>query len=438
MKITKTFIYSKKFLEFFLIFQKVSNFKKIANLELFIIISIVLNVLRSLFKCVLKHNFNFSKKLPFYNDILILEEKFSTLFTGESVQKSINLECLNNKNDSKVLFSLLSDCPEMKKKFSRLFNISSFADIFSTSTFHTSNDIQINDPHLNKSAKSLKIMTGKITEKSLAKYFADPGKILKILTQGFDSELDFQDFHDNFRQFKIEKQAYLNFNKENQNIILILNTITCFIFLFSEFAIFIQLLSSNSLVKLVVFPFILFLLPLTFNIIDSFLFLIFNHSFDINDRINIEDENLIVKSITLTSTIFEKWNNEIVIYSNKHLKKQILKNIKRSKNQYWNLNLLINSKDSSKVNELEYHLKEYCKNTTILKGIILSYNEILDSSFIKLNLQIKHAINYQNGYFMWYIQNKFMKRLLYLMKNMNIRYYPQEQPIFTKPTAKIL
>ena len=153
------------------------------------------------------------------------------------------------------------------------------------------------------------------------------------------------------------------------------------------------------------------------------------HPFDIGDRIFIGDENLIVKSVGLTSTVFERWNNDYVIYTNRCLRSKILKNIRRSRNQVWSVSVVINRKDLDKTKDLDVMLSNFCKENSAFEDILFSCEEMVDNYFIKLNILVKHSINYQNGYFMCYVQNRFMKRLVFYLNSLKIIFKPLEHPV---------
>lgn len=273
-------------------------------------------------------------------------------------------------------------------------------------------------------------MNGKITRASLSKYFTDPGNVLNIITQGLDTELEYQDFHDSIRQFNVERSAYVTFIEENAIICSLITKIHWFFHILIVLAFAVQLFATDGILKFVLYPFIILMFPIGFNVIDSFFFLIYMHPFDIGDRVFIDDENLIVKSIRPTSTVFERWNNEMVIYTNGYLRSKILKNIRRSKNQTWSLAIKINRKDMNKAEQFETMLKNFCSENKAFEDIIFSSEEVIDNMYVKINLLVKHSINYQNGYYMCYVQTRFMKKLVFFLNYLKIRFDPLEYPIF--------
>lgn len=184
-------------------------------------------------------------------------------------------------------------------------------------------------------------MSAKITKKSLGRFSKESGKILRILTGGNKDELEFQEFCEIVKQFNLERSNYLNFVVESLNVISILTRILWFLYFKAIFIVSIHLFGRGDLFKLVIYPLIIVLIRASFNTINSFLFLIRMHPYDIGDRLLISEfnieEDLIVRSIGLASTTFKRWNNEIVIFNNKILQRKVIKNLIRFKKHSWSL-----------------------------------------------------------------------------------------------------
>ena len=490
IKSLKSFVYSKLIYEFYLMLKVYFNNKN-ADIGIFVISICIFNFIRSLSKNFFLSCFDYERKLAFFNDTLDLEKHFYTLFTGKDLNAENLINTLRNspKYDSKTLFCILCDNPVLSQYAPRFWELSVYKDYSMTlesskidSDFNpeilkeinspTPNDVTIK-PIFNKSTQSKTKdkgnqenfningqcivgqqgikeertnsafstsngqnnlenleMRGKITLESLSKYFRDSRGVFKILTQGLDTELEYQDFHDNIRQLNIERTSYLNFIDENSRITSMIARIHWAVYSLVILVAAVQLFGNDGLLKFAIYPFILFLFPIGFNMMDSFFFLIYMHPFDIGDRIFIEEENLIVKSLRLTSVVFERWNNEIVIYTNKHLRSKILRNIRRSKSQAWSVSTIVSKKYIKKIRDLEVLLKNFCKENNAFEGIVLTCDEVVDNSFIKISLLVKHSINYQNGYFMCYVQNRFMKKFIFFLNSLKIKFDPIEHPVF--------
>lgn len=269
----------------------------------------------------------------------------------------------------------------------------------------------------------------KINLKTLSQFYPEAAatEFLKLLTFTFDKELDYSDFHEVVRQINIERRSLINMiNGEEyiRNVLKVyINTLHWFLFL----VIALEMINKVNILTLSILPFLLFLLPIGVSMFDSFILIAYHKPFDIGDRVIIKDENLIVKSIGLTSTVFEKWNNEVVIYSNKIITGVDIKNIRRSKSQKNIITMTIPKKFATeKMNLVKKGLARFAEDDPSFCDFQMVYNHIEDSRYVLVDLIIKHSINHQNGYFTWYVQNRFMKRLLRELKENQVEYYPNE------------
>lgn len=276
-----------------------------------------------------------------------------------------------------------------------------------------------------------KHLPGKISVESISRLFdkSDSSEFLRLLTQGFDEYLTFEDFYENMRQINIERRSFANFLQVNEYILKTLNISTWVLFMLISIIVVDQVFGFNNFMKFLIYPLVLFMFPWFVNLLDSFIFIIYIHPYDIEDRVLIDSDNLIVKSIGLTSTVLERWNNEVVIYSNRTLKDKVFRNVRRSKNQQKMISVLMRKKDIKKIEQVRRALKEYAMQNPAFEGFNLTVDEIIDCSFVRVDFRITHSINHQNGYFMWVAQNRFMKKLAEVLKEKRIKYHPIEMPI---------
>jgi Mechanosensitive ion channel len=252
----------------------------------------------------------------------------------------------------------------------------------------------------------------------------------RILTQGLSESLDFSEFKDNLKQLNNERKNFISTLKNNDYIVEILRYIGLCLEIILNGAITTRIFKSNEFIKLAVLPFFIFALPVSLGLIDSFIFLLYIHPYDIGDRVYIEGDNLIVKDIRLTSTVFERWNNEVVVISNRYIQGRPIKNIRRSRNQQSKIEFYVSNKTPrASIDAIDEALLEFVQCDSAFESFNMYYDEIRDSSFCKLSFVIKHSINHQNGFFMWKVQNKFMKKLIEECAEKNISYVPLDQII---------
>lgn len=274
-------------------------------------------------------------------------------------------------------------------------------------------------------------MAGVITEYSLTRCLGekDAKTCLKILTQGFESELNYTEFYDNMRQVNIERNSLINFVQGSDYTSKILALSSTGLESILVLSIFAKLFDMADLVQYIIVPLLIFVLPICLNLFDAFVFIVYMHPYDIGDRILLDDDNLIVKKIGLTSTTFERWNNEIVIISNRYIKNKALRNIRRSKSQQWKIEMAILRSDFDKMDRLNKRISAFVMENPAFENFELMLDQITENTFIKVNFIIKHSINHQNGFFMWYVQNRFMRRLLDELNMLHISYSPIEMRI---------
>lgn len=158
-------------------------------------------------------------------------------------------------------------------------------------------------------------------------------------------------------------------------------------------------------------------------IVENFIMLIVNHPFDCGDRIYYQNENYIVSNINLFCCVFEKWNGEFVIVDNKAIGKRVIQNVKRSNRMNWSLSVYIHmntcTKDMTKVIDL---FKSFCERYV---GKCTVYLDEISGVYLKYTFMIEHTANFQNGYFMWKVHNKYA---LYIKELLNVHQIKYEMP----------
>lgn len=479
--------YSKTIYEISIIIKQYINIEKRINMS--ILILLCLNIIRGIFKGYLSLGFNNNKKLYYYSDIIKIEKLISQLY--KKYNNSVRDEGFK-EYDPEIMFGILCNDPIINQIADKMFIISGIyrsdnevnnskisnkndnenisnnkiidisnneiANIITTNkndNINTNTNNIIKTDNIINTIKTEKIINNIISsncivdlkynfnisksaiinQKSISRLFNNNEslELLKIFTQNFDDYLNFPDFYECIRQINFERKSYLNFLLGNEYVLKMLKRATWILYFWISGFIIGQIFKvdefANDFTKFIMYPITLFLFPCFVNMLDSFIFIIYVHPYDIEDRILVDSDNLIVKSIGLSSTIFEKWNNEVVIYSNRVLKDKVLNNIRRSKNQHKILSILINISDRLKIGEVERILKDYSIKNNEFTGFELVMDKIIDSRFIKVDFIIIHSINHQNGYYMWVVQNRFMKKVAEVLKEVRIEYSAIEIPL---------
>lgn len=270
---------------------------------------------------------------------------------------------------------------------------------------------------------------GFITYKSISEKFDEKHSFncFRILTQNFESSLSYQKFYENMRQFNNERDNFILSIENNKNTLKTFKRILNAFEVMFWIIIYSFIFESNRFLRIVAVSTGISAIPVVSNLIESFIFLVYLHPYDVGDRIIIEDDNLIVKNIGFTCTIFEKWNNEYVVIPNRYIKNKVIKNIRRSKSQHWKIEFYISaSTPMASIDKIRANLIDFVESDSTFEHLSVNIDEINNCRFLKIMFIIKHSINHQNGFFMWYAQNKFMSKLLEECNKYKISYLPPE------------
>lgn len=258
-------------------------------------------------------------------------------------------------------------------------------------------------------------LTGFVTKHSIRARLDNSGspQLFNMLSKDFDESLNFRRFEDNMRQVNNDRSNFLSTLRNSQNIVEIANGSLVFLQCFILIILYLCIFSQYSLFYKIITTFFLFFFPVFWKEIDSFFYIVISHPYDIGDRVLVGGDNLIVRDIGLISTTFERWNNELVVISNRQIKRKIVKNIRRSKSQQWRIEFYLSAKtDPHLLDKFIKHLVAYVDGNPAFEHVTVAVDEIKDCSFLKIVFIIRHSINHQNGFYMWQIQNKFMAKLV--------------------------
>ncbi len=272
-------------------------------------------------------------------------------------------------------------------------------------------------------------LNGVITLKSLENVLPknDAKLCFRILTQNFENFLTYTDFEESMRQLNNFRADLINTLKNNKRTMnLLFRTLLCVqMFIFGIVVLYV--IKADKFIKHILTPIFILLFPIAWNLFNSFMFIIYSHLYDIGDRIYIGDDNLIVKDIGLTSTIFERWNNENVVITNGYIKERAITNIRRSRNQQWKVTFnILNDHQKKTLDQFKKNIKHFVTDNIAFKHVSINFDEIRDSRYLKMSIIITHSINHQNGFFMWKVQNKFMLKLVKELNDNNIKYLEPE------------
>ncbi|WUR02718.1 mechanosensitive channel of small conductance (MscS1F) [Vairimorpha necatrix] len=274
--------------------------------------------------------------------------------------------------------------------------------------------------------------SGRITKKSLKYHFKDKSDLLyNILSFNRTEELNYLVFRDNIRQINNERENLFIVIECNRNLLSKVRHTLIFIELLVLYWFISNWLNIKPLLVELCLP--IFILPAFSTlkeIIESFLFICYSHPYDPGDRIYLDNENYIVRDISLLTTTLIRWDGYKCYISNLRIKDKSITNIRRSQGQTWNLEFLIDSHTSDRKMEiLQDILNRLVKEDKAYKSIQIHTGEIIDSAYIKLNILVKHKYNFQNGFLMWNNHTKFLRILSASLAIINVKYLPLNRDI---------
>ncbi len=170
-------------------------------------------------------------------------------------------------------------------------------------------------------------LRGKITENSLCKYFnrRETSDLLQIISFGFNSSLDFQEFDENILELNNTRGNMRNLQTAIKTISILVKRILLY---YEGIIILYVLIKVVNMKAPINFPF--FALSIMYQLTFPYLYLLLSNPLSIGDEILYRGENLIVNEILLGHCVFKKWNGMIKIIPNELLITEIIKNITRS------------------------------------------------------------------------------------------------------------
>lgn len=235
-----------------------------------------------------------------------------------------------------------------------------------------------------------------------------------------------------FKHFKI---LWSHWNTERRNL---KNSLDCFrtIFLYLNYSLIsievflvcmciLKCLGIEMRMMTVFFSILIFTLSSSIkSCFDSLLSMIINYPYNCGDRIYWKKENYIVKRIGLLFTILEKWDGQYTTVLNLVMIDSPVFNAKRNNYQKWEMELHVDKKSLKKMQLIESAFGIFCKSETSgVADYIFSIDGLEDNKVVKYRLVISHKNNFQSGYFMWKIHNRYTRVLRKMMIKQRVRYF---------------
>lgn len=274
---------------------------------------------------------------------------------------------------------------------------------------------------------------GLITVESLRVHFGEKHarEVHNLIAFKRCESISYDVFKENGRQINNERDSLYRTIQDNRNLLSIIRFILILIECVLSYFMIVTYLEARPLLLELMIPVIVVpALPIITVTLESFLFIVYTHPYDPGDRVHIEGENMVVREISLFYTTLERWDGIAVTIANLVIKDKAILNIRRSKSQQMKLDILVSSKTSEKKIELlREAVKKFVKNHGVYVTASVNIMEIIDSSHVRLEIIVKHAMNFQSGFFMWTNHTKFINMIISAMRTLNIKFKPVDMEV---------
>lgn len=278
---------------------------------------------------------------------------------------------------------------------------------------------------------------GRITKESLKIHFKDKTDyVYNILTFNRSDVLNYTVFRDNIRQINNERENLYMAIVSNKNL---LNKIYYTLIVIEALIIYYivsKWIDVQPLLLKLCMP--IFIVPAWSSIkliVESFFFIVYSHPYDPGDRIFLDNENYIVRDMSLLTTTLIRWDGYKCIIPNLYIRDKLITNIRRSNAQTWEVNVLISKNTTeAKFKKLKNIFNKCIEQDKAYYDINMFRTEIINSNYINLKIHVKHNYNFQNGFLMWNNHTKFLKVLSAAFTIIGIKYLPMKQEIYIENT----
>jgi small-conductance mechanosensitive channel len=245
--------------------------------------------------------------------------------------------------------------------------------------------------------------------------------------------MNYDVFRDNARQISNERNNLYQTVEDNRRLLNIIWHTLTIIEIVVVYCVVAKYLKLQSVLLELLLP--VFILPAFSAIkiaVESFFFIVFSHPYDPGDRVHIDGENMVVREIQLLSTTFDRWDGIKVIIPNSEIRGKMILNIRRSKSQQWKLEFYISAKTPPKKIELvKEAFKRFVKNNKAFVACNVTLSEIADCRYLKLQVLVKHSMNFQSGFLMWTNHSKFVGVFLMILSMLKIKYRQLDQDVIS-------
>ncbi|AEI69231.1 hypothetical protein EHEL_011140 [Encephalitozoon hellem ATCC 50504] len=279
-----------------------------------------------------------------------------------------------------------------------------------------------------KRTKKIPARPGLITIESLRTQFGEKNakEAYSLIAFKRGEGINYDVFKENWRQINGERDNLYKTIMDNRRLLNVIWFILVLLESIIGYLMISMYFKTQPLLLELIFPMVILpALPIVKMTVESFLFIIYTHPYDPGDRVHIDGENMVVRRISLFSTVLETWDGMETIIPNLVIREKAILNIRRSKQQQWRLSLLVSSRTPErKIELLREAIKRFVRHDKSYITASVSLSEIVDCNHLRLTVIVKHSINFQSGFFMWTAHTKFVNMVLAIMCKLDIRFAP--------------
>lgn len=282
-------------------------------------------------------------------------------------------------------------------------------------------------------AAKLPARPGLVTVESLRVHFGEEhaAKVYALIAFKRGEGINYDVFLENGRQINNERNNLFRTVQDNKNLLRVVWVILVVIEAIAYYLIIATHLKTHPLLLELMIPVMIVpALPIAKVTLESFLFIVYTHPYDPGDRVHIDGENMVVRAISLFYTTLERWDGLVVTMPNMVIRDKAISNIRRSRLQQGKLEIMISAKTpEKKVELLREAVRRFVRSHKLYVTASVNIEELVDATHMRLRIIVKHAINFQSGFFMWTNHTRFASMVVAAMCVLNIKFRPVDMEI---------
>eukprot|EP00163_Fabomonas_tropica_P021656 TRINITY_DN3778_c0_g1_i1.p1 TRINITY_DN3778_c0_g1~~TRINITY_DN3778_c0_g1_i1.p1 ORF type:complete len:739 (+),score=103.58 TRINITY_DN3778_c0_g1_i1:207-2423(+) len=164
--------------------------------------------------------------------------------------------------------------------------------------------------------------------------------------------------------------------------------------------------------------------------VESALFLFVQHPFDCGDRVEIDNENMVVEQMNLFTSVFRRWDGLVLSISNAVLARKKVYNFRRSV-AIWGAYDINISRDTPihLLDSIQTELNAWCKQNQNWGAADYGIQGVTNNNNMHVTYWCEARYNMVDLGVKWQMRNAFTKQLLVQLDKYGVEYTPLTQPV---------